>query len=381
METGIFVFMKYLLIALFIIPLSSSGQTIIRSGSFPQPGDTLFTHIDYLPANVNIGAHKPGDRWDFSTLQSPFARKMDVFPATVFSEHKHFPKANAAVILQENQLGFFAIEDKGISLLGLIGDDLLDLGLNTITVFEPPLIERRAPLEYQDGYQTESAVKYRFALDDLPQNEFRELPFTPDSLSISITIDRQDYVDSWGTLLIPGGIYDVLRERRQQLRSVEVAAKIGNQAWQEVTSLLKGNTKVADQSSVNYYYHSNDSKNPVAIVYMDGNEQEVLNVAYNAPMRTEKVQQVGNIRPGIYAYPNPAIVNVRFEFTNLPPGNYKLSISNILGLEVWSGNYYIEGHRTEKVNIASLRKGSYLYSLRDEKGKTISTKRLIIIKP
>lgn len=373
--------MKYLLILLLVIPFSSYGQTVIRSGSFPQPGDTLFTHIDYLPNGINIEVPRQGGRWDFSTLQSPFARKMDIFPASFFSEHKNFPRANAAVILQENQLGFFLIGEKEISLLGLVGDDLLSLGLNTLTVFDPPLIERRAPLKYQDGYQTESFVRYSFALEDLPQNEFKTLPFSPDSIRLSITIDRQDYVDAWGTMLIPGGIYDVLRERRQQLRTVEVETKIGQQPWKNVTHLLKGNEKLKDQYSVNYYFHSNESRNPVAIVYMDGEEQQVLNVAYNAPMKADNIQQVGNIRPGLYAYPNPAIVNVRFEFTNLPPGNYKLRISNILGLEEWSETYYIDGHRTERVNIAALRKGTYLYSLVDEKGKTVSTKRLVIIKP
>lgn len=373
--------MRYLLILLLITPLSTFGQTVIQSGSFPQPGDTLFTHIDYLPSGINIETPRQGERWDFSTLQSPFARKMDIFPASVFSEHKYFPRANAAVLLKEDQLGFFHIGQKEISLLGLVGEDVLSLGLNTLTVFDPPLIERRAPLRYQDGYQTESLVQYRFALEDLPQNEFKALPFSPDSIRLSITFDRQDYVDAWGTMLIPGGIYDVLRERRQQLRTVEVEAKVGQQSWQSVTHLLSTNKKIADQYSVNYYFHSNESRNPVAIVYMDGEEQQVLNVAYNAPMKADNIQQVGSIRPGLYAYPNPAIVNVRFEFTNLPAGNYKLKISNILGLEEWSETYYIDGHRTERVNIASLRKGTYLYSLVDEKGKTISTKRLVIIKP
>jgi hypothetical protein len=373
--------MKYLLILLFIVPLSTSGQIVIQPESFPQVGDTLFTHIDYLPSSINLKTPKAGERWDFSTLQSPFAQKMDILPASVFSEHRHFPKANIAVILSENQLGFFYIGEHEISLTGLVGDDLLSLGLNTITKFDPPLIERRAPLRYQDGYQTESVVQYRFAMEELPPNAFKELPFTPDSMRISITLDRQDYVDAWGTLLIPGGIYDVLRERRQELRSVEVAAKIGRQVWQDVTDFLSANKKVKDQTSVSYYFHSNESVNPIAIVYMDEEDKEVQSVAYNASIQSDNIQQVGNIQAGLYAYPNPAIVNVRFEFTNLPPGNYKLIISNILGLEEWSQTYYIDGHRTERVNIASLRKGTYLYSLKDEKGKTISTKRLIVIKP
>ena len=374
--------MKYFLILLVIsIPFISEGQPVITSSSFPSIGDTLYTHIDYLPSNIHLQAAEPGDRWDFSTLQSPFARQMEILPANFFAEHKYFPKANAAVMLKENQLGFYQIGKRTISLLGFVGDDPLELGLNQVTYFNPPLIERRAPLKYQDGYQTESIVTYSFALEDLTKNVFSELPFTPDSIRISLTYDRQDYADGWGTLLIPGGIYDVLRERRQEARTIQVEARVGKFPWQNVTDLLTTSDKIGNQYGITYYYHSNEEIDPIAIAYMDGEEKKLLNIIYKARNTTPNIQEIGNAKPGIYAYPNPAIVNARFEFTNLPPGNYKLAIFNILGLEEWSKTYFIDGHRTEKINIASLRKGSYLYSLIDERGKTISTKRLIVIKP
>lgn len=374
--------MKFFLPILFFCFLyASQAQPVITSQSFPQVGDTLFTHVDHLPNNINTVAKGEGKRWDFSALQSPFARQMDIFPADVFSEFQHFPQANAAVILKENQLGFYHIGDSEITLLGLVGDDPLALGLNTVVRYEPPLVDRRAPLRYQDGFQTESNVVYSFALEELPRNHFSLLPFTPDSLRISINIDRQDYVDAWGRLIIPGGIFDVLRERRQEVRNVRLEARIGRQPWQEVTDLMEGTDWMGSQSTVTYFYHSNQAVNPVAEVYMDGYEKKLLSVIYKARSSAENIQLVGALKSGVYAYPNPAIVNVRFEFTNLPAGNYKLAIFNILGLEEWSKTYYIDGNRTEKVNIAGLRKGSYLYSLVDEKGKTIGTKRLIVIKP
>ncbi|MCB0598025.1 MAG: T9SS type A sorting domain-containing protein, partial [Phaeodactylibacter sp.] len=69
------------------------------------------------------------------------------------------------------------------------------------------------------------------------------------------------------------------------------------------------------------------------------------------------------------------------EFTNLAPGRYKLKIHNILGIEEWRKTYQISGNHTEKVDISSLRKGTYLYSLVDDRGKTITTRRLIVVRP
>ncbi len=373
---------KYILPFLLLgLPFLSKTQIVLTNNSFPKVGDTLFSHIDFLPGSIIITEGGANRRWDFSTLQSPFARQLEVLPAHFFEEHRYFPKANASAILQENQLGFYKIGEQKITLMGYVGNDPLSLGLNQIVYFDPPLVEKRAPLRYHDGFQTESNLTYSFALEDLPKNEFEALPFTPDSFRVSITIDRQDYVDAWGVLLIPGGIYDVLRERRQEAKTVRLEARIGRSPWQDVTDLLPGSDIVGSFYSVTYYYHSNSSQNPIAVAYLDGEEKKLLNVIYKALRTTENVQMVGSVRPGIYAYPNPAIVNVRFEFTNLQPGIYKLTIFNILGLEEWSKTYYVNGHRTEKVNISGLRKGSYLYSLTDERGKTISTKRLIVIKP
>ena len=37
--------------------------------------------------------------------------------------------------------------------------------------------------------------------------------------------------------------------------------------------------------------------------------------------------------------------------------------------------------KTIKLDISKLRKGTYLYSLTDAKGKTIATRRLMVIRP
>jgi hypothetical protein len=66
---------------------------------------------------------------------------------------------------------------------------------------------------------------------------------------------------------------------------------------------------------------------------------------------------------------------------NLPSGIYKVKILNILGVELWSKSYDVQGDFMAQVDISKLRKGTYLYSLVSESGKTISTKRLIVMRP
>ena len=94
------------------------------------------------------------------------------------------------------------------------------------------------------------------------------------------------------------------------------------------------------------------------------------------------INNVNSGRADVFAYPNPAIESARFEFMNLDRGAYRLVIYNILGVEVWRNDYEInQDQRTTKVDLSDFRKGTYLYSLIDERCKTLTTKRLIILRP
>ena len=88
-----------------------------------------------------------------------------------------------------------------------------------------------------------------------------------------------------------------------------------------------------------------------------------------------------SVRPGVYAYPNPAIVNVRFDFKGLNPGSYKVALYDILANEVWSANYQISGDLTKRADIGHLPKGTYFYRLINERGQTLGTKRLVVLRP
>ena len=67
---------------------------------------------------------------------------------------------------------------------------------------------------------------------------------------------------------------------------------------------------------------------------------------------------------------------------NVPSGKYDLKIYNILGVEVWSQNYQFQNATdTVLLDVSDFKKGTYLYSLVNQKGKRIATRRLIILRP
>ncbi|MCB0587489.1 MAG: T9SS type A sorting domain-containing protein [Phaeodactylibacter sp.] len=379
--------MKFPVLCLILasfIPISGQAQLTITTESFPGAGDTLFTAIDNLPSGNYITGAGEAQSWDFTTLQAPFPRRTLLLPALQGPGSYAFPNASFYASMDANLAAYFRVSNTAVELLGFYGQDPLGLGVESAYRFTPPVIWQRAPLRYQDVNESQANLSLAFSADDLPAGVLDNLPITPDSLRIRLNIHRSDVADAWGTLTIPGGIYDVLREKRTEVRETRLDAKVGFFGWQDITDIAiqaLGATQLGPQVTVSYYYFSNEAVEPIALVVANEDESQVLRVEYKANNITTNVQNAEALKPGVWAFPNPAIVNVRFEFTNLPPGQYKLKIHNILGIEEWRKSYFINGNHTEKVDISALRKGTYLYSLVDEQGKTITTRRLIVVRP
>ncbi|MDX1665745.1 MAG: T9SS type A sorting domain-containing protein [Saprospiraceae bacterium] len=369
-----------LLSLLFALALAkpASSQIVLGRDYFPVVGDTMYAAVDRLPVGVSVGEPGPDKRWMFTSLEAPFIRRSVVRRV---GEAGRFPEAEVYVPIGEDAEAYFATKDDAFCLVGLHGTDPLELGLSLSAGFSPPLPERWAPLRYGDTRSSESSLQYPFSADQLPAELLDQLPITPDSLRIRLRIRRQESVDAWGTLTIPGGIYDVLRIARREQRDIRLDARLGIFPWQDVTDLLPQNEALGPDTILSYHFFSNQAPQPIAVVYVNGQDEEVKAVEFKANDITTEVKSVEISSPGVYAFPNPAILDVRFEFYNLPVGEYKLTIYNILGQEVWSERYLIDGTFAERVDLSAFRKGTYLYSLTDERGKTLSTQRLIVVKP
>ncbi len=358
------------------------SQITITRDYFPRSGDTLYTSIDNLPTNIDLKTPGENISWDFSQLQSPFIQKTVFYAPAPDLVPEVFSSATVATS-EDPGSAWFKASENSFDLLGYSGADPLDFGLESNLVYSPPLPERYAPLSYGDIHELTTKAVLPFSIDQLPNEILEQLPITPDSLRIRIQINRFSEVDAHGSVLLPDGVnYPVLREKRVESLSIGLDAKLGPLPWQDITGLFPGNDMLPALTTTSYYFFNNNSKEPIAIVQTDPEEEATaINVIYKATDMTTPVRPSVKNKPELIAFPNPAIANVRFEFNNSPAGKYQLKVYNILVQEVLSKEYYIEGPQTVQVDISQLRKGTYLYTLIDEKGKTLGTKRLIVLRP
>lgn len=366
--------------------MTVQAQITVTSTSFPQAGDTLHTAVDGAPQDIVITAPGPNQEWDFSGLQGVM-NEITVMAATSGANANLFPTAN---LLFNTGFGGEAGESYGLannsiySLLGFVGADPIGLGIEVTVPFSPAIVQRRSPMTYQDVHDADYNILTAFSGDVIPQNILDQLPIEPDSIRLRVSSMREDVVDAWGTLMIPGGTYEVLREKRTEIVETGIDAKVGIgpfATWIDITEFL-GAEFIQPDTNITYVFVNDIEKEDISTVTVTSDESETpLSVTYKANDVSTNINYVNTGQPDILAYPNPAIYAVRVSFMNLNPGNYTFRIFNILGKEIIKEQYLINGNKTVGLNIDSLQKGTYLYNLTDARGKVVSTKRLVVIRP
>lgn len=373
-----------LTLTLTFFSLSLFGQISITNDYFPQEGDTLLTAFDLMPGQIDISAGADMT-WDYRDLQG--RARTTIFDNAAEGDSSYlFP--NADLVIKNGALGesYYKNSSRDHQLLGYIGAAGAGIDLQVIVRFDPEYDERIAPLSYQDEINTTSAIVLPIPFDSLPDFLSDSIAVQPDSVRLLIAIEKEHLADAWGKVMIPGGEYDVLREKVTEYRETRLEALVSLgplSTWIDLTAALAGSfDELGRDTLVNYRYLSNTEKEIIANVSVDAATNQVQSVGFKSNGVQINTTSINSRTSNLFAYPNPAIDRVRFDLVNLDRGTYNLNIFNILGTKVLEKQILSsQQNQTIELSLANLKKGTYLYSLTDERGKTITTKRLVIIRP
>lgn len=363
-----------MLVLLFFGQLGVS-QIAFNDFIFPSKGDSLLLGFDYLPsidATYDSGSQQ---NWDFTELQVPYSIYLVAKDPKLGKANKFFPDADFFIEWVGGDEIYYKKVNKMLVILGEYKSDPLGFGIKIPMVYDSGLPFLRAGIQFGDSFITQTSYSSIFSSKNLQPEFKRKLSSNPDSLRIIMKMNFSERVDSWGHLKLPEENFQVLRMKTEKKINYRIEAKTGKSKWQDVSALLVEGKFLNPKPMINFYYLSNKSKWPV--IYTEGNSNFYFkSTGFLFPIKYNEETSLG-----MNAFPNPAIAEVRFEFNNLPKGTYKLTLFNIIGVEVWRKTYQINGYLVDKYNVSGLKKGTYHYSLTDESGRIISTKRLIVIKP
>lgn len=374
--------------------LSANAQITITNAVFPSVGDSLHYALDQEPLGVDPATPPGGGQvWDFTTLQ-----KDDDFPVVYRSTAEgsysaNFPGADMMVKGQQGETYFNKTASK-FEVMGFAGSspDFLNLQINGAK-FSPPIAERKAPLNFFDIDQQSTALLLTFSTKVPPLDSiFSGLPINIDSMRVRVNTQRLEIVDGWGQVSIPGGTYPVLRQKRTEYTTTGIDVYVepfpGFGTWVDLATIFGGGgggggvgNFIGTDTTVTYRFLSNTEKEEIAVATMSNDLSSVVSIRYKNIATNPTKEALNEWVGSIQAFPNPAVEWVRFDCTNLVPGEYTLKIFNVVGKLVWKKNYNLAGTTSFKVDLENFKKGSYIYSLVDKNGNAVGTKRLVVLKP
>lgn len=373
--------------ALSALCLATSAQITITNATFPVAGDSLVYAVDESPIGVNAATPPGGPQnWDFTTLQSDDLLSLVYRPANAGSQSANFPGADLVITGQTGET-YFNVTNQQFQVLGYAGGDPAGFGLNVLAKFSPSVVERKNPLNFFDIIDQSTNLTLPFSTAGLPDSLFEGAPFVPDSIRIRVSTERLEVVDGFGTCQIPGGTYPVLRQKRTEYTTTGIDIKVPFLGWLDLSTVIGGGGGggiggfIGTDTTISYRFLSNTEKEEIAIATMDPNLSDVATIRYKHIPTSSTVEPTVAFAGNIQAFPNPAVEWVRFDCTNIPPGEYTLKIFNILGKQVWKKNYTLSGTTSFRIELDDFKKGSYIYSLVDKSGNSVGTKRLVILKP
>ena len=235
------------------------------------------------------------------------------------------------------------------------------------------------PLRINEPYpdQVNSGYIINLGADQLETQILDQLPIRPDSIRVvlSAVINDQD-----------AKIVDLIFKTDKKsvysfLRTIEVERttfiKIEPFGWEPVNEIAPMIDWDQSFSMKQRFFIDENINIPIGILE---ELESTGRFAYLTFTESSSINaNIGN--PEIKAVPNPVINDLRFTVSNLEPGRYKIRIKNILGELTIEKVIDYTGPEDIPMDINLLRKGSYFYSLEDSNGNTISTKRLIVLRP
>lgn len=362
-----------------------SAQITVTDATFPATGDTLKTSLDLTPSGIEITPAGANFEWDYTSLSEDVENRTVYLDASAGTAAAEVPFATHVSIDPTTAAEtYFRVTNEAVLFIAANGEDPVGAGIDALFRFDPPIVQRRAPLSFPANDESESNLNIAFAWEDLPAFITDSIPviIVPDSVRIRINQIQEDFVDAFGTLRIPGGEYEVLREKRTIERDtrLEVLVEIpflGFQ-WQDVTDLLGGGglfEGLGQDTTVAYNFYSNDAKETIVTATMNDDESAVQQVAFKDNDFVSSIREVELLPVSIS--PNPATDWLHMELGDFPEGELQLKVFALSGnIFVDKKIYATKGH-VEILELSGLPNGTLIFQLTDLSGRLFASGKFV----
>lgn len=334
--------------------MSASAQITITQSDFSNlNGVSVIQILD----TTNLSAISPGNAganqtWNLSAIGNDSQDTLMFQNAAGVGCYNSFPNSTYAMQIPGFEgYVYIAMSSTSLDMLGMCGVFMPpDI---TIAPFTPGYKKITFPATMNTSFSGTTKQILQFGLDNPP----------PDSGRIVSSISYTTTVDGWGNVTTPIGTYNSLRVKNIETKVDSMFMNIaGNWAF----AGLPPTTTV--KTTYEWWVKNNF---PVATLEMNAAGQ-VTDASYSVISSSGTDEPTSSI-PTSYIYPNPA--SSSFVVINSHPAARTFLLVNLLGQTV------LEAPIADPVmqfSPLTMTKGMYLSIIRDAKGETLSTGKLVL---
>lgn len=361
-----------------------SAQITLTTDYFPVAGDTLkYVIADSAFAN-NVDLITEGGNdltWDFSAAvgSSDFNEPVDA------ANDDEYTDADVS-ISSFATTSFYQTTATSFNLIGVRTEVDLFPGLGISTPVIPARPVRRAPLDLNATFTSTTENSVTISPDSIPAEVLAEIGdalSSVDSVRVTTISTRNDEVDAYGVVRLLNNFYPVLREKRTESVFIRLEVQTLPLPFIDVTGTISilnpaiGQFVGQQPETVTYLFWNDESKEPIVEATTSALTGSVDRMLYKRAQQSTSTEGPGLLPAQIKVYPNPATDLATFEIEGLTRGTYRLQLIDMTGRKVAQREFSPFGTQTRlSLDVSDLRSGLYLYSLQNEQGRRIVTKRL-----
>lgn len=388
--------MKLILhLILFFYPFILVSQSDYVEDVLPTPGDVIEYVADEDFKDVDFKGNIRGKtEWDFTNLDySHGETTVKVLSIDKSKNKDRYPESDLIIKEDEESEEFYEIQDvdgkyitKKIMQNGVIGKSYYSYGLPVDVKLKGNSLYIVSGIKVGDNIRHE----YKFTTIN-PSSAFVDIGVTNlasfgiDSVKILSTIKQDFEVDAYGKMKLPKAEYDVVRIRQTSDIYTTLELKYATGGWIKTNPDIFGEeigSIFGNRQLTQYTFYSEGYHLPIVNVFLTdvkfgGFNDRVFFLKEAAPEKTSTKDIVSE--DSFKVYPNPTMGDVTFERSG-SRGKLKVSIYNIIGKKIEEYQFKA-GQNKMNVNLSHLQKGTYIYSIIDQYGYKLLTKRLLVLNP
>lgn len=347
MKNLIFTFLSALLLTNAVAQITITNDDIAPAGTVVLLSTDSLTMVNPGPAGSDLV-------WDFSTLTAHETDTVSLLLPAQTPYGANFPLANFAVGLEsDGQFAYFNRNSSLLSNIGVAGDGG-EYGF-VITSLVPGNIYLDFPVNFGNTRTESYYINVKLADNSLPG---------VDSVRYKSTTDEITTIDAWGTMKLPVGTFNVLRQKEEKTITDSIWTRFfGN--WLLLSS------GVSEVDTYNWWTDDLGAGFTLCTVDVEQPSQDVSEVTF---LNSYTVGLQDSPTSVLSVYPNPASDRIRIDYPGASDVS-RLVIRNISGGLV--DMPYESGRATIEFNVVGIPAGLYFATMTLTSGEVLTAKFMV----